>query len=138
MTNADSIRQMTDEEELAERIPVLKGVDGMDKAKILRLCSEIEDIATEIQERTMKDSYFMAQTIINKVLVIAAEISAKPKSNADRIRQMTDEELAEMLDIYDVEEVCAYCIYQGVWACHNRCSAGILEWLTQEEKDETD
>lgn len=55
----------------------------MDKNRILRLCDEIEEIATEIQERTMKDSYFMAQTIINKVLVIAAEINEPPKSNGD-------------------------------------------------------
>lgn len=53
--------------------------------KILRLCNEIEDIATEIQERTMKDSYYMAQKIINKVLVISAEITAPPKSNGDLI-----------------------------------------------------
>ena len=78
----------------------------MDKAKILRLCDEIEDIAKEIQERTMKDSYFTGQTIINKVLVIAAEISEPPKSNADRIRQMTDEELAEMVSM----NVCRKCV----------------------------
>lgn len=53
----------------------------MDKEKILRLCDEIEDNAKEIRERTVKNSYFMAQTIINRVLVIRAEITAPPKNN---------------------------------------------------------
>jgi len=78
----------------------------MDKEKILRLCNEIKDIATEIQERTMKDSYIMAQTIINKVLVIATEISAKSKSNGDCIRQMTDEELSAFLG--GIVDNCSY------------------------------
>ncbi len=78
----------------------------MDKDKILRLCNEIEDIATEIQERTMKDSYFMAQTIINKVLVIAAEINEPPKTNGDHIRKMADEELAEWFAPHMMCDIC--------------------------------
>lgn len=62
----------------------------------------------------------------------------KKLTNADRIRQMTDEELTEMLDIYDVEEVCEYCVYHGDFACHNRCYAGILAWLKQEAKDDAE
>ena len=107
----------------------------MDKAKILRLCNEIENIATEIQERTMKDSYYMAQTIINRVLVIAAEISAKPKSNADRIRQMMDEELAEFLD-KDASYTCQICARQDAKdSCGNyECRNAVIEWLKQEVK----
>lgn len=52
-------------------------------------------------------------------------------TNADRIRQMTDEELAEM---FDVDEVCSYCVYHNNYDCHNRCYAGFLEWLKQEVK----
>ena len=58
-------------------------------------------------------------------------------TNGDKIRGMTDEELAEMLDIYDVEEVCEHCAHHGDLACHNKCYAGILAWLKQEvEQDD--
>lgn len=100
----------------------------MDKAKIMRLCNEIEDIATDIQERTMKNSCFMAQTIINKVLVIAAEITAQPKTNGDRIRQMTDEELVDAFGFS-----CKRCVYCNWKICDEAsCRDGNLEWLKQE------
>jgi hypothetical protein len=57
--------------------------------------------------------------------------SKKKQTNADRIRQMTDEELADMLDIYDVEDVCNYCEKHNT-VCHNHCYEGILEWLRKE------
>lgn len=102
----------------------------MDKDKVLRLCNEIEDTATEIQERTMKDSYFMAQTIINKVLVIAAEINEPPKTNGDRIRQMTDEELSEMLLLSTCYFRCDKCKYYN--KCIGKsCTEAALEWLKQ-------
>lgn len=103
----------------------------MDKEKILRLCNDIEEIATEIQERTMKDSYYMAQTIINKVLVISAEITAPPKSNADHVHQMTVEELANIFELRD-------CYGNGYrcpeWdsGCECSCQEGFLKWLRQE------
>lgn len=53
-------------------------------------------------------------------------------TNGDRIRKMTDEELAEMFDIYEIDEVCNCCAYHHNNSCHNRCYAGILEWLKQE------
>lgn len=58
-----------------------------------------------------------------------------PNTNGDRIRRMTDEEISEMLDIWDVEEVCEYCIYHVDLACHNKCYAGILAWLKQEANE---
>ena len=100
----------------------------MDKVKIMRLCNEIENIATEIQERTMKDSYYMAQTIINRVLVIVAEISAKPKSNADHIRQMMDEELATQLEAFICNKV-EECRREDI-----SCVECALKWLKQEVK----
>ena len=112
----------------------------MDKAKITRLCNEIEDLATEIQERTMKDSYFMAQTIINKVLVVAAEVSAKPKTNGDRIRQMTDEELARWLN-NEASCTCGICIGQRDKSSCTQymCEECIAKWLEQEvDVSETD
>lgn len=76
------------------------------------------------------------RTLVTNMPRIAAEISEPPKTNADRIRQMTDVELAEMLDIYDVEEVCEYCVYHGDLACHNKCYAGIHAWLKKEVSED--
>ena len=73
----------------------------------------------------------------NPIVPVSLTGFERKMTNADRIRQMTDEELAEMLDIYDVEEVCDYCAHHGDWACHNKCYAGILEWLKMEvEQDD--
>ena len=49
-------------------------------------------------------------------------------TNGDRLRQMTDEELADILELSD----CETCPYN-----HNNCGArmcriGFLEWLKQE------
>ena len=120
----------------------------MDKTKILRLCNEIEDIAKEIQERTMKDSYFMAQQVINKVLVIYAEVSTKPKTNGDMVRAMTDEELAISIDTLTARCVASHmektpCEMSGCgiacakvkdWTCCN--SRSILEWLRKEVSED--
>lgn len=107
----------------------------MDKDKILRLCNEIENIATEIKERTMKDSYFMAQTIIEKVLEISVDISEPPKTNGDNIRQMTDEEIAEMLLLSTCYFRCDKCKYYN--NCIGKsCTEAALEWLKQEVGDD--
>lgn len=66
-----------------------------------------------------------------------AEISAPPKTNADRIRQMTDEEIADMLNIYEVGETCQYCANRGSM-CNASCYHGILKWLKQEAEDDAD
>ena len=67
------------------------------------------------------------------------DFELKPKrTNADKIRGMTDEELAEMLDIYTVDEICQYCKYYGDLACNNRCYEGITAWLKQEAKDDAE
>ena len=55
-----------------------------------------------------------------------------PKSQADRIRAMSDEELAEFLDQFD--STCGMCIYQG--GCYGKnCNDGILQWLKSEVKE---
>lgn len=55
-------------------------------------------------------------------------------TNADRIRQMTDEELAKMIETFDT---CAHCVEYGVDVCSfpNGCRKSILAWLKQEVKD---
>ena len=100
----------------------------MDKAKILRLCNEIEK---EISEAWNCDviEYDKAGHIISIAQKIAAEITAPPKSNADRIRQMTDEELAKVLGVQ-----CACCEhqYENCGTDFSICEHGVLEWLKQE------
>ena len=109
----------------------------MDKAKILRLCNDIEDVACDIARITMNDVISSeSRMIFDKAKEIAAEVSAKPKSNGDRIRQMTDEELAEMLDIYEVVEICQYCANVELTCIGGTCYRGILEWLKQEVKND--
>jgi hypothetical protein len=67
---------------------------------------------------------------------LSAEITAQPKSNADRIRQMTDEELAKMVSM----EVCRIVKPDGK-GCpkgfyFGKCDKCVLKWLKQEaDKD---
>ena len=55
------------------------------------------------------------------------------QTNADRIRAMTDEELAEVLR----DAQCNTCAWQGNDCDYaDECKAEKLEWLKQEIKDE--
>lgn len=55
----------------------------------------------------------------------------KPTTNADRIRAMTDEELAEWLcDISS--DSCEYCVATDL--CYNG-HIGMIDWLKEEAKD---
>lgn len=56
-------------------------------------------------------------------------------TNADRIRQMTDEELAKMIETFDT---CAHCVEYGVDVCSfpNGCRKSILAWLKQEVSED--
>jgi hypothetical protein len=60
---------------------------------------------------------------------IAAKEALQPKTNADRIRAMSDEELCEFLGEYkfcDIcEEGCDACQYSG------DCDKRLLDWLKQ-------
>lgn len=64
---------------------------------------------------------------------------AKPQTNADRIRAMNDEELADnwMRD-FVVCHRCAYC-YEcecDEYVTYEKCKEGIVEWLRQTPKEE--
>ena len=79
----------------------------------------------------LKDNYTRKGAPMCHAVETAIE-ALKPQqahTNADRIRKMTDEQLAEMLDIYDVDEICSYC---AEIECTNECYKGILKWLKQE------
>ena len=53
---------------------------------------------------------------------------AKPETNADHIRAMSDEELAYIIDT----NWCAILCNNGVSTCNADCFTKILEWLKQE------
>ena len=55
----------------------------VNRAEILRLCNEIEDIAQDIKARTMNDSYFEAQCIIDKVQAIGKELNGDETERTD-------------------------------------------------------
>ena len=56
-----------------------------------------------------------------------------PKTNADRIRSMTDEELASVITDDWCEIVCSGTDY----LCDGTCEQHVLKWLKEEVKDGT-
>ncbi len=103
-----------------------------DTERILRLCNEIEMIMCEIYNtgHTMQNCDYEA--VDKRLKAIAAEITAPPKSNGDRIRQMTDDE--ELLSKIGTE--CYRCVYNNGECCIGDCIAGNLEWLKQEVSED--
>ena len=62
----------------------------------------------------------------------------KPITNADRIRAMTDEELAEYLSLVALEGMNGAVSSRGVWTKHELAGGVIvswLNWLKQEVKE---
>lgn len=56
----------------------------------------------------------------------------KVRTNGDKIRAMTDEELADWLtDGHDNCDICALCSF-GACRLESICEEGVLEWLKQE------
>jgi hypothetical protein len=62
----------------------------------------------------------------------------KYMTNADKLRSMTDEQLAEWLEVFSYEfsecRCCGLKIKSGS-NCENSCSDGLLKWLKQEHKE---
>ena len=63
------------------------------------------------------------------------EITAPPKSNGDRIRQMTDEELAKILCFAECEILCPAINNEH---CNGDCCGHFLRWLKQEVSEDAD
>lgn len=60
--------------------------------------------------------------------------SAIPMSNAERIRSVTDEELAKLLmetAFYDFKRVCKKSTFFGHGECDEMCVPCIVDWLQQ-------
>lgn len=55
----------------------------------------------------------------------------KPQTNADRIRAMSDEELAKMLTVGKGAFACFECLEIGDGECSMKCDERCLEWLRQ-------
>jgi hypothetical protein len=110
----------------------MKGVDGMDKAKILRLLDEADDIVSALYRQGANKDY-KCKSLREKLKAIAAEISEPPKTNADRIRQMTDEELAEQLGSY-------ICDNRDSGDCQRfkNCEDCKMSWIRQEVSEDAD
>lgn len=81
-----------------------------------------EQIAAEVANRVLDEFEFNGKTIR-----AWAETLTCPKTNADRIRAMTDDELADWLSIYCRGKTPPY------EPCRNSCEACWLDWLRQEE-----
>ena len=112
----------------------------MDKAKILLQCNEIERAVNELYVKR-QDSITRDERIafINMLGVIVAEITAPPKSNGDRIRAMTDEELGFWKACPD----CESCAWRENRECDNDCTKyncfnGVIEWLRKEVSEDAD
>ena len=55
-------------------------------------------------------------------------------TNGDRIRQMSNEELAEWLDITIDASCCNVCVCGKGQECYNVCTEGIKAYLESEEE----
>lgn len=67
----------------------------MNTDKIISLCNQIELIIGAICNTGYTIQLGDEEAIFNRTKAIADEVNAPPKSNADFIRHMTDEELAD-------------------------------------------
>lgn len=106
----------------------------MDLEKIRTCCESLEQDITALR-MTERIEYDFYSAMIDAVQTIAAEITAPPKSNGDRIRQMTDEE--ELLSA--IGTGCYRCAYNN-GECDSEygegCIAGNLEWLRKEADED--
>ena len=131
---------------IIEKLPAIQteqhhenDVIGMDKAKIMRLLDEANDIVSALYRQGANKDY-KCKSLREKLQAIAAEISEKPKSNADHIRQMTEDELAHWLN-NEASNTCNICIGQkDKSSCtHYECEECVTKWLKQEvNEDATD
>lgn len=81
----------------------------------------------------MNDTTFQGN---GKLAFVPVVVNAKPpkQTNADKIRAMTDEELAEFMG--EVEEFNG-CPAHGERNCTAECTKCWLEWLKQEKTDDS-
>lgn len=73
---------------------------------------------------------------VSKCLYKDCPYRTEPKTNGDRIRAMSDEELAKIL--FDYKECAKNCIMSNGNRCYQICEeeGTILKWLQQPAKEE--
>lgn len=108
----------------------------MDKEKIMMLLDEADDIVSALYRQGANKDY-KCKSLREKLHAIGEEINAQPKSNADRIRHMTEEELAKWLD-NEASYTCNICIRQNEKSsCVNyNCEECVAKWLKQEMQND--
>lgn len=107
----------------------------MDKEKILRLCNQIEMIINTVCNTGYTLQPGDEDAIFNRTKAIVAEINTPPKTNADHIRQMTDEELAEFLSEvknYCIKIPCGKCYFYDAESSVDDIICNPLRWIKQE------
>ena len=85
-----------------------------------------EKLMVETANRVLDEYEYNGKTIREW-----ADLIANPKTNADRIRSMTDEELAQYMG--DVQ-TWGGCPNHGARNCTENCADCWLDWLKQEEQ----
>lgn len=108
----------------------------------------IEKILERLEERRNDvvcmddDDYFMGKSsAFGEAIEIVQEVAKEygrntnVRSNADRIRSMSDEELAGFLDEFDSVSGCDMCSVRGNCHAESNCIEGFLGWLKSETKE---
>ena len=64
------------------------------------------------------------------------------RTNADRIRSMSDEEMADLIASGEICAICPFCKFYGTESCYiendgtnKNCSKGIMKWLQSEVEE---
>lgn len=65
----------------------------------------------------------------------AESVLNQPATNADRIRAMSDEELAEFIPNWSYTNACK-CEEQSYADCNLKCEECVLDWLQQPAKED--
>lgn len=73
----------------------------------------------------------------NDFVQLCRSASAKTKTNADRIRQMTDEQIADILCFADCETGKVKCP-ENIQHCSGNCCGHFLRWLKQEVSEDAE
>lgn len=121
---------------IEEMIEYLKDV-AKESRKVELSCARANDYETASRLKMLGCLHVqIAEWLIELKRRREAEITEPPKTNGDRIRQMSDEELANILELRD-------CFGNGYrcpeWdsSCEEcTCQEGFLKWLKQEVSED--
>lgn len=107
--------------------------DGEFEMTIQLTDSEMEKLLDIVYGgRDKREAIKIAQDALDRVL---EERRKKPKTNAERIRSMTDEELRDLIDELEECHCHDFCIYDGNTCNLTGCKKGILRWLKSEAEE---